>query len=138
MVIATERDADNSTTPEKNDASNKQPENLPSNENLNNEDKKWGYDLYPERKGEKYKPGWTKIIFGFEGRENVDKMKCERNVYSCVKKSPMVKLMMGALKSSGWLDIHIFASLKNNQTELFVLVLLIFEGIFPVKFVIRQ
>lgn len=61
----------------------------------------WGYDLYPERRGEKYKPGWRSILFGGEGREDYDKMKCERNVYKCVKNSPMVKLMMGALKSSG-------------------------------------
>lgn len=65
------------------------------------EAKKWGYDLYPERKGDKYKPSWTKVIFGIEGRENIDKIKCERNVFSCVQNSPMVKLMMGALKSSG-------------------------------------
>lgn len=64
--------------------------------------KKWGYDLYPERRGEKYKPKWTKILFGVEGTENMDKIKCERNVVNCIKDSPMVKLMMGALKSSGW------------------------------------
>lgn len=29
--------------------------------------KKWGYDLYPERRGETYKPKWTKILFGMEG-----------------------------------------------------------------------
>ncbi|XP_055681733.1 mitochondrial inner membrane protease ATP23 homolog [Lutzomyia longipalpis] len=62
---------------------------------------KWGYDLYPERKGEKYKTSWTKVISGVEGRENIDKVKCERNVFKCVKNSPLVKLMMGALKSSG-------------------------------------
>lgn len=73
-----------------------------SNSNDKDDTKKWGYDLYPERKGEKYKPSWSKVLFGLEGRENIDKLKCERNVYSCVKNSPMVKLMMGALKSSGW------------------------------------
>ncbi|KAG4078009.1 hypothetical protein HA402_002060 [Bradysia odoriphaga] len=62
---------------------------------------KWGYDLYPERRGGTYKPHWFKAIWGFEGRENEDKMKCERNVVDCVRNSPMVKLMMGALKSSG-------------------------------------
>lgn len=66
------------------------------------EKKKWGYDLYPERKGAPYKPKWTSILFGMEGTENIDKIKCERNVVSCIKDSPMVKLMMGALKSSGW------------------------------------
>lgn len=63
--------------------------------------KEWGYDLYPERKGESYKPSWSKVLFKGEGRENIDKMKCERNVWWCVKNSPLVKLMMGALKSSG-------------------------------------
>lgn len=66
------------------------------------EKKKWGYDLYPERKGVPYKPSWTNVLFGIEGTENMDKIKCERNVVSCIKDSPMVKLMMGALKSSGW------------------------------------
>lgn len=66
------------------------------------EKKKWGYDLYPERKGVPYKPSWTNVLFGVEGTENMDKIKCERNVVSCIKDSPMVKLMMGALKSSGW------------------------------------
>lgn len=36
-----------------------------------------------------------------KGRENIDKIRCERNVYKCVKTSPLVKLMMAALKSSG-------------------------------------
>lgn len=61
---------------------------------------KWGYDLYPERQGEKYSPGLWKILSG-EGRENTERIKCERNVYKCVKTSPLVKLMMGALRSSG-------------------------------------
>lgn len=61
----------------------------------------WGYDLYPERRGEKYKPTWTKILFRGEGKEQQDKLRCEEHVYYCVKKSPIVKLMLGALKSSG-------------------------------------
>lgn len=65
------------------------------------ETKEWGYDLYPERRGEEFKPKWSRILLGFEGHENMDKIKCERNVYWCVKNSPLVKLMMGALKSSG-------------------------------------
>lgn len=62
---------------------------------------RWGYDLYPERRGGKYKPSWRNVLFGGEGEEDLDKIKCERNVFKCVKNSPMVKLMMGALKSSG-------------------------------------
>lgn len=38
---------------------------------------------------------------GKEGTESIDKFKCEQNVYKCVMNSPLVKLMMGALKSSG-------------------------------------
>lgn len=36
-----------------------------------------------------------------KGRDNIDKIRCERNVYKCVRTSPLVRLMMGALKSSG-------------------------------------
>ncbi|KAJ4432682.1 mitochondrial inner membrane protease ATP23 homolog [Periplaneta americana] len=61
----------------------------------------WGYDLYPERRGEKYKPSWKNILFRGEGKETFDKLSCEENVYYCVKNSPLVKLMLGALKSSG-------------------------------------
>ena len=71
------------------------------------ESKEWGYDLYPERRGEVYKPKWTKVIFGIEGRETTDKFKCEKNVLWCIQESPLVKLMMGALKSSNCpLDIR--------------------------------
>lgn len=47
----------------------------------------WGYDLYPERRGEKYQPSWTKVFFRGEGKENFDKLRCEENVYNCVKNS---------------------------------------------------
>ncbi|KAK8721584.1 hypothetical protein OTU49_012790 [Cherax quadricarinatus] len=65
------------------------------------QEEKWGYDLYPERRGEKYKPSLAKIALLGEGRESADKMKCEKNVWGCVQSSPLVKLMMAALKSSG-------------------------------------
>ncbi|KAJ6632684.1 Mitochondrial inner membrane protease ATP23 like [Pseudolycoriella hygida] len=71
----------------------------PSNSKTN--EPKWGYDLYPERRGGTYTPSWFSTIWGLAGREKEDKMKCERNVLTCVRESPMVKLMMGALKSSG-------------------------------------
>lgn len=60
-----------------------------------------GYDLYPERRGDEQKRSWTNVIMGREGTESIDKYKCEQNVYKCVMNSPLVKLMMGALKSSG-------------------------------------
>ncbi|XP_026464143.1 mitochondrial inner membrane protease ATP23 homolog [Ctenocephalides felis] len=72
-----------------------------TNSSSSTEQKEWGYDLYPERRGQKYSPSLKKIILGIEGRESTDKLKCEKNVFACIKKSPIVKLMMGALKSSG-------------------------------------
>ncbi|KAG5670104.1 hypothetical protein PVAND_000387 [Polypedilum vanderplanki] len=65
------------------------------------EAKKWGYDLYPERRNEEFKSSWTNIFMGKEGTEATDRYKCEKNVYKCIKSSPLVKLMMDALKSSG-------------------------------------
>lgn len=65
------------------------------------EPKEWGYDLYPERRGEAFKPKLSRVLLGFEGQENIDRYKCEQNVYWCVKNGPLVKLMMGALRSSG-------------------------------------
>lgn len=46
----------------------------------------WGYDLYPERRGT-FKPKITSVLLGKEGKENIDKYKCEKNVYECVKNS---------------------------------------------------
>ena len=57
--------------------------------------------MYPERRGDKTERSWTNIFMGKEGTENIDRYKCEQNVFKCVMKSPLVKLMMGALKSSG-------------------------------------
>lgn len=65
----------------------------------------WGYDLYPQRRKPKT-IGLSNLLQG-KGRENIDQLNCERNVYKCIKKSPLVKLMMGALKRSGCpLDIR--------------------------------
>lgn len=47
----------------------------------------WGSDMYPERRGGKYKRSWLKMLFGFQGREAIDKNKCEHNVYKCIKNS---------------------------------------------------
>lgn len=79
---------------EKNTEKKKESEtaNLPSGE-------EWGYDLYPQRRKQKA-TGLSNLMQG-KGRENIDQIRCERRVYSCIKTSPLVKLMMGALKSSG-------------------------------------
>lgn len=47
----------------------------------------WGSDMYPERRGAKQNRNWLKMMFGFEGRESIDKARCEDNVYRCVKDS---------------------------------------------------
>lgn len=49
------------------------------------ERQKWGYDLYPERKGE-FKPSITQYLFG-DGRQDEYKFKCERNIYNCFMRS---------------------------------------------------
>ncbi|KAJ2952968.1 hypothetical protein O0L34_g7343 [Tuta absoluta] len=60
----------------------------------------WGYDLYPERRGT-FQPKISSILIGKEGKEGIDKIKCEKNVFECIKTSPIVKVMMAALRSSG-------------------------------------
>lgn len=66
-----------------------------------NGDGKWGYDLYPERK-QAFKTDVSKIVQMKHGREYYDKLRCEESVYKCIKNSPLVKLMMRALRASGW------------------------------------
>lgn len=67
-------------------------ENSVDNEN-------WAYDMYPERRGT-YKPTFLRKLIG-EGREEANRFKCEGKVYKCIKTSPLIQLMMAALKSSG-------------------------------------
>ena len=69
---------------------------------LNKEDASKCRKLYPERGGDPYKPSWMSVIFKGEGREGIDKIKCERKVWSLVKKSHLVRIMLDALKASGW------------------------------------
>lgn len=74
---------------------NKQPTSIPT------DGSQWGYDLYPDRRsGQETSNSVTNYLTG-KGKENLDKIRCERNVYRCIKESPLVKLMMGALKASG-------------------------------------
>lgn len=72
-----------------------------TSESVKEDEHKWGFDLYPERRGAKHKSTWWEVAFKGEGREAIDKIKCERRVYACIQKSPLVKLMLSALKSSG-------------------------------------
>lgn len=43
-------------------------------------------DLYPERKGNKPRSWWNKVL-RIKEREELSKIKCEGNVYNCVKDS---------------------------------------------------
>lgn len=48
----------------------------------------WEYsDLYPERRGSKHEKSWFKTLVGLDGKEELEKMKCERNVYWCLRNS---------------------------------------------------
>ena len=50
----------------------------------------WGYDLYPERRGE-LKINWAHSVFGRVGREPMQKLRCEKNVYRCIRSSTYVQ-----------------------------------------------
>lgn len=77
-------------------------------------------DLYPGRKNqssENQSRTWFDVISFNEKRKNYEKINCEINVYNCVKKSPLVKLMLAALKSSGCevdLGRHISCEVCDN------------------------
>lgn len=48
--------------------------------------------LYPERGGEKFKASWFDVLVKGEGREGLDKMKCEQKVWDIVNESKGFKL----------------------------------------------
>lgn len=71
-------------------------------------------DLYPGRKNGSSET-WLQKFLKFEGYE---KIKCETNVYKCFKNSPIVKLMVAALRSSGCdIDIsrHVSCEVCDNK-----------------------
>ena len=51
------------------------------------QEENWGYDLYPERRGEAPKPKWWQMAFFGEGRTSLDRTNCEQNVYKCFQNS---------------------------------------------------
>ncbi|ENN73132.1 hypothetical protein HUJ04_008723 [Dendroctonus ponderosae] len=78
----------------------------------------WGYDLYPERRGAKPQASFTDVLLGRKGRESYRKIDCERSVYRCIKTSPLVRLMVGALKSAGCaIDIRRHISCEECAPE---------------------
>ena len=53
---------------------------------------RWGFDLYPERRGENYKPTISRKLFLGEGAEAIGRFKCEERVLQAVKKSKIMHL----------------------------------------------
>ncbi|XP_034840100.1 mitochondrial inner membrane protease ATP23 homolog [Maniola hyperantus] len=87
-----------------NDKPNTQPQSggksgTKNEQSTNETSEAWGYDLYPERRGT-FSPKISNILLGREGKEGIEKAKCEKHVYECVKNSSIVKVMMAALRSS--------------------------------------
>lgn len=71
------------------------------NDNSAQEESKWGYDLYPERR-KKLELSLTEVVRRKQGTEHFARVQCEKNVLKCFAKSPLVRLMNGALESAGW------------------------------------
>lgn len=46
----------------------------------------WGFDLFPERRGT-FKKTIKNVLFQGRGNENLERVKCERNVAYCLRKS---------------------------------------------------
>lgn len=88
----------NNFTPEEHPKNSESSQTTPKS---SSGESKWGFDLYPERRKPPNTTTGLSALFNPRGTESIDKIKCERNVYTCIKQSPIVKLMMGALKSSG-------------------------------------
>ena len=58
----------------------------------------FGYDLYPERQGGKYKPSFWEHFFLHEGENLSDQITCEKNVYNCFKKSELLCIVLVLIK----------------------------------------
>lgn len=60
-----------------------------------------GLDFFPERRGDSIQRNFfRKYIIG-ENKDNLQRIKCERRVHEMIEKSPILKHMLGALKSTG-------------------------------------
>lgn len=56
---------------------------------------------YLERGNVRYKPSWSRMLMMVDGRENITRFSCEKTLYSLIKSEPLIKLLVGALNSSG-------------------------------------
>ena len=57
-------------------------------------------DLYPERKGKPIEHTYFDLMMG-KGRPEMAKDRCGADVVKCLEKWPLIRLMLGALKSQG-------------------------------------
>lgn len=79
-VMPTEEFNDHSAGPEFSNAEKPDPE---------------GIDFFPERRGDKISRSWFRILLFGEGRDNLEKVRCERNVHNCVAESKFEKKKTG-------------------------------------------
>lgn len=56
----------------------------------------WGFDLFPERRGT-LKNSIKSVLFQGRGNENIERIKCERRVSSCLSKSKMQHIQLHLL-----------------------------------------
>lgn len=68
------------------DEDKKQSQNKENGISKDEKEEAWGYDLYPERRGT-FSPKLGNVLIGKEGKEGIEKYKCEKNVFECVKNS---------------------------------------------------
>lgn len=66
------------------------PTSVPCPSSAGEKPETYGYDLYPERRGEKVKRSWLRTVVGLEGREQMQKIRCEKNVYETIRNSTYV------------------------------------------------
>lgn len=92
--------------PASNDTNKSQSETAPK------KDEAWGYDLYPERRGT-FTPKLSNILIGKEGKENIDKFKCEQHVYECVKNSKYFRFL--------YLITEVISIVKQLPTYLYLI-----------------
>jgi len=70
----------------------------------------WGFDLFPERRGT-YKPNLKNILFQGRGNENLERIKCERKVAYCIKKSMYSTIF--------YINLKVLNIIKNNYESIF-------------------
>lgn len=74
----------------------------PAEQGLNDPVSEESLKLYPERRGDTYEPTLFERVFLGNRGAKVHKYKCEKVIMDVIETSPLVKLMLSAIKSAGW------------------------------------